>query len=288
MKRFLWMMAAAALMVTACGRHAAPQMVRLMTYNVGAFGKELDDSTPMIAAMIAELGAETVGLNELDSCNRRHNVNQVEQLAAELNKVGEIPGQARNDGKGIVNNRQSGPDPESQWSGRFGRAMSYAGGAYGCGIVTRAKILDHFNIALPKEEGSEPRVCVVVETPRYVYAVCHLDHIGDTARLVQARVLTEELQRRYGAADKPVFLAGDFNDTPDSPVIRQLSRDWTLLSPLADSYSAKDPHVCIDYIFALHNGVRIAVQGGAVARDFRSGDVTVASDHLPVYVDVAF
>lgn len=281
-------MASAALMVTACGRHAAPQMVRLMTYNVGAFGKELDDSTPMIAAMIAELGAETVGLNELDSCNRRHDVNQVEQLAAELNKVGEIPGQAQNDGKGIVNNRHSGPDPESQWSGQFGRAMGYAGGAYGCGIVTRAKILDHFNIALPKEEGSEPRVCVVVETPRYVYAVCHLDHIGDTARLVQARVLTEELQRRYGAADKPVFLSGDFNDTPDSPVIRQLSRDWTLLSPLADSYSAKDPHVCIDYIFALHNGVRIAVQGGAVARDFRSGDVTVASDHLPVYVDVAF
>ena len=254
-------MAAAALMVAACSRHAAPQTVRLMTYNVGAFGKELDDSTPMIAAMITELGAETVGLNELDSCNQRHDVNQVEQLAAALG---------------------------APWSGRFGRAMGYAGGAYGCGIVTRAKLLDHFNIALPKEEGSEPRVCVVVETPRYVYAVCHLDHIGDTARLVQARVLTEELQRRYGAADKPVFLAGDFNDTPDSPVIRQLSRDWTLLSPLADSYSAKDPHVCIDYIFALHNGVRVAVKCGAVARDFRSGDVTVASDHLPVYVDVVF
>lgn len=261
MKRILWMLAATALILSACGRPAAQQTVRLMTYNVGAFGKELDDSTPMIAAMIAESGAETVGLNELDSCNRRHDVNQVEHLAAALG---------------------------APWSGRFGRAMGYAGGAYGCGIVTRARILDHFRIALPKEEGSEPRVCVAVETPHYVYAVCHLDHIGDTARLVQARVLTEELQRRYGSADKPVFLAGDFNDTPDSPVIRQLSRDWTLLSPLADSYSAKDPHVCIDYIFALHNGVRVAVRGGSVARDFHSGDVTIASDHLPVYVDVTF
>ena len=237
-----------------------------MTYNVGAFGKELDDSAPMIAAMIAELGAETVALNELDSCNRRHDINQVQHLADCLN---EVAGGAK-------------------WDGRFGRAMAYAGGAYGNGVVTREKIVDHFNIALPKEEGSEPRVCVVIETPHYVYAACHLDHIGDTARRVQARVMTEELQRRYGAGSKPVFLAGDFNDTPDSPVIRQLTRDWMLLSPLADSYSAQNPHVCIDYVFLLHNGARVRVAGGSVCTEFASGDVTVASDHLPVCVDVAF
>ena len=75
--------------LTACDR---PQTVRLMTYNVGTFGKELEDSAPMIAAMIAELGAETVALNELDSCNRRHGINQVQHLADELNGL--------NDGKG--------------------------------------------------------------------------------------------------------------------------------------------------------------------------------------------
>ncbi|MBR1538729.1 MAG: endonuclease, partial [Bacteroidales bacterium] len=85
---------------------------------------------------------------------------------------------------------------------------------------------------------------------------------------------------------KPVFLAGDFNDTPDSPVIRQMSRDWTLLSVLGDSYSAKDPHTCIDYIFLLHNRAAVRVEGGAVATEFTSGDVAVASDHLPLYVDV--
>ena len=242
-----------------------------MTYNVGAFGKELDDSAPMIAAMISELGAETVALNELDSCNRRHDINQVQHLADCLNAVADKPSKA-----------------EGRWDGRFGRAMAYAGGAYGNGIVTRKRIVDHFNIALPKEEGSEPRVCVVIETPHYVYAACHLDHIGNTARTIQARVMTEELQRRYGTGRKPVFLAGDFNDTPDSPVIRQMSRDWTLLSPLADSYSALDPHTCIDYIFLLHNGARVRVTGGAVCTEFNSGDVKVASDHLPVYVDVVF
>ena len=244
--------------------------VRLMSYNVGAFGKELEDSAPMIARMILELGAETVSLNELDSCNRRHDIDQAQHLADELNSV--PASRAR----------------KSRWQGHFGRAMAYAGGAYGCGIVSRARILDRFHIALPKGAGSEPRVCVVIETPRYVYASCHLDHVGEAARLEQARVLTRELQQRYGKSRKPVFLAGDFNDTPESALLRQLSRDWTLLSPLEMSYSAKDPHVCIDYVFVLHNGASVAVVGGAVPTDFATGDVQVASDHLPVYVDVVF
>ena len=162
----------AGLAITSCEQKE--HHVRVMTYNVGAFGKEMEDSAPMIAAMIVELGAETVALNELDSCNRRHDINQVQHLADCLNEA-----------EGGV-----------AWDGRFGRAMAYAGGAYGNGIVTREKILDHFNIALPIEEGSEPRVCVVIETPRYVYAACHLDHIGDTARVVQADGLTAELQLR--------------------------------------------------------------------------------------------
>ena len=254
------------LFLTGQEAEARKRPVRLMTYNVGAFGKELEDSAPMIARMIMELGAETVSLNELDSCNRRHDVNQVQHLADELNGISR----------------------KGKWQGRFGRAMAYAGGAYGCGIVTSNRVVDFFYIALPKGEGSEPRVCVVVETRRYVYASCHLDHIGEEARLEQARVITETLQQRYGTGRKPVFLAGDFNDTPDSALIRQMSHDWTLLSPLEASYSAKNPHACIDYIFALHNGAAVSVVGGAVATEFASGNVQTASDHLPVYVDVLF
>ena len=266
----LFIVLAAGLLVTGQEAQARKRPVRLMTYNVGAFGKELEDSAPMIARMIMELGAETVSLNELDSCNHRHDINQVQHLADELNRL------------------PSTDYHKERWQGRFGRAMAYAGGAYGCGIVTRNRVVDSFNIALPKGEGSEPRVCVVVETPLYVYASCHLDHIGEAARLEQARVLTEALQERYGKSGKPVFLAGDFNDTPESALIRQMSREWTLLSPLDESYSAKDPHMCIDYIFLLHNGAAVSVVGGVVATEFASGDVQTASDHLPVYVDVIF
>lgn len=249
---------------------AQKQAVRLMTYNVGVFEKEMDDSAPMVVRMITELGAETVALNELDSCNRRHNIDQLQHLTDELNAVA---------GDAVR---------KVSWHGRFGRAMAYEGGAYGCGVVSKARIIDGFYIPLPISDGSEPRVCVVVETKRYVFASCHLDYQGDQSRLEQARVLTEALQARYGKSRKPVFLAGDFNDEPASAVIRQMSRDWTLLSPLEYTASAKDPVACIDYIWVLHNGAKVAVTANAVPTTFATGDVTIASDHLPVYIDVVF
>ena len=55
--------------------------LRIMTYNVGAFSKYMENSSDMVAAMIKEVGADIVGFNELDSCNARHNVNQIEELA---------------------------------------------------------------------------------------------------------------------------------------------------------------------------------------------------------------
>ena len=105
---FLLMVLAAGLLVTGQSAEARKRPVRLMTYNVGAFGKELEDSAPMIARMIVELGAETVALNELDSCNRRHNINQVQHLADELN------------GLSTTGKRKG------KWQGRFGRAAGSA------------------------------------------------------------------------------------------------------------------------------------------------------------------
>ena len=271
MKRLFFLLACVAgLLATGQEAEARKRPVRLMSYNVGAFWKEMDDSAPMIARMIRELGAETVALNELDSCNRRHNINQVQHLADELNAAA------------------AAAKSKETWRGRFGRAMAYVGGAYGCGVVSKARIVDGFHIPLPKSDGDEPRVCVVIETRDYVFASCHLDYKGDASRLEQARVLTEALQARYGKSRKPVFLAGDFNDEPGSAVIRQMSRDWTLLSPLEYTSSAKHPKACIDYIWVLHNGVEVAVTDSAVPTTFATGDVTIASDHLPVYVDVVF
>lgn len=266
MKKTAYLLFAGLLLAAALSCSRKEQTIRIMSYNVGAFGKELEDSAPMVAAMIRELGAETVALAELDSCNRRHDINQAAHLADELNAL-EKGGSGR-------------------WNARFGRAMAYAGGAYGCGVVTQRRILDHFNIALPQEDGGEPRVCVVVETPRYVFASCHLDHRSAGARLAQARTLTEALQRRYGESRKPVLLAGDFNDFPDSEVIAELSRAWERLSPLLPTFPATGATECIDYVFLLRNLASVHVVSGAVPTAFESGDVTLASDHLPLLLEL--
>lgn len=231
---------------------------KVMTYNVGAFGKYSEDSAPEVAAMIKEIGPRAVALNELDSCNSRHGVFQAEHLAECL----------------------------GGWEYSFGRAMPYAGGAYGNGVVARDRIIKSFTIALPKGDGSEPRSCAVIETPRYVLASVHLDHISGAARVRQAGILNERLVSEYGNSSKPVFLCGDFNDSPGSETLGVLTENWELLSDTSNSYSSLDPHICIDYILVLRNGARVKPLKSEVKEKFRSGDVRHASDHLPVYVKV--
>lgn len=233
--------------------------VKLMTYNVGVFSKYTEDSAPEVAAMIKEKGAQAVAINEQDSCNRRHNVFQTKHLAECL-------------GDG--------------WHYAYRGAMPYVGGTYGEGLVTKDKVVDEYAINMPLGVGAEPRVCVVVETERYVFASTHLDHVSDAARTDQARQISETLKARYSKTRKPVFLCGDLNSEPGSAPIEELLKDWTILSGLEPSFPSDKPSVCIDYIMLLDNGAKVKVLKSEVCVDFKSGDVTHASDHLPVFVEV--
>ncbi|MBO6169516.1 MAG: endonuclease/exonuclease/phosphatase family protein [Bacteroidales bacterium] len=55
--------------------------LRLATYNVGVFSKSGTNTTNMVAAMAKELGVSALSMNELDSCNTRHNVFQIKLFA---------------------------------------------------------------------------------------------------------------------------------------------------------------------------------------------------------------
>ena len=235
-------------------RHA----VRLVAYNVGVFSKYSGDSTMDIASMLVEMDADAVALSELESCNRRHQTFQLEDFARAL----------------------------GGWHFCFGAAMKWNGGAYGGGVATKNSINRRYILKLPQGNGYEPRVCVVAETQGYVVAEVHLDHSNETVRMEQASLLTDELMRLYGRSRKPVFLCGDLNATPDSPTLQLLSEDWTVLSESAATYPSQNPRECIDYILALNNRARYRVLGTAVCTDLETADVRVASDHLPVYVDV--
>lgn len=260
-----------AAVLSASGRHSmwrqpsgnapdkARRALRIVAYNVGVFSKYTGDSTQDVADMMYELGADAVAVCEQDSCNNRHNTFQTRYFAELLG---------------------------TEWDYKFGSAMQWNGGSYGTGVVVSRNIIRSFVINLPKGNGYEPRVCVVAETSDYVIAAVHLDHSNDAVRVEQASLLTDELMRLYGRSRKPVFLCGDLNATPDSPTLQQLSEDWTVLSEPASTYPSQNPSECIDYILALKNRARYKLLKTAVCTEFESADVSQASDHLPVFVDV--
>lgn len=262
MKHCLSYLLSALCVLSAC----SGQTVKLLTYNVGAFSKELDDSTPLVASLIESIGAETVGLNEVDSCNRRHDTDQLSALSSQL-----------------------GP----RWDRQYARAMEFLGGAYGNGIVTKCKIQRKGTVELPKCDGSEPRSVAYIETPCYVFAALHLDFASENAALQQLEVATGQLKLLFGRSSKPVFLAGDFNSSPSSPLIEKAKDDWFILTPPQPSYPSDNPKACIDYIMQLKAGKRVNVLGAGICslRQFTDAlgpdiEPSILSDHLPVWVEI--
>ena len=264
MKKLLLLLAIAALLCPSCTQNPsaypkAKGSIRLLQYNVGAFGKYMDNSTEMIAAMIQELDADIVSLNEVDSCNRRHDTFQSADLAQAL----------------------------GGWYQTYGRAMAYKDGAYGNAIVSRDAIVPGGTIALEKGEGAESRCAVIAETERFVFLSVHLDYKNQDACLNQARQLCETVKARYEGCGKPVFLSGDMNAVPDSAVLDALRNDWDILTVTdGPTCPCPNPTECIDYILILKGGPSCKVQQSAVANEFKSGDVETASDHYPIFVDV--
>lgn len=234
-------------------------VTRIVTYNVGVFNKYVRNDYPMIVGMMQEIAADAVCMNELDSCTTRTGG------VFQLGHVAELMG---------------------GWDYNYGAAMPYAGGKYGIGIVSREKALRTFSIGLEKGEGSEPRMLVVSEFEDFVLATAHLDYRSAKQQLVQVATINRIMQQEYGTSDKPVFLGGDMNATPDSETLRALRSVWKVLTPPEATCPSRNPESCIDYIMQLRNGVSCKVVKARVLKEFRSGNVRDASDHLPVMLDV--
>jgi len=231
---------------------------RLVTYNVGSFSKYMTNSTDMVAAMLKEIEADIVSINELDSVNTRHNVNQIYQLAQAM----------------------------GNWNWYFGRAMAYKGGAYGNGVLTSAKLTDKYTVTLDKASGAEQRSLAVVETDKYIFGAAHLDHKSAEAQAIQVRIINAWAQSKCVGSDRPVFFCGDMNAYPDSETLSLIKESWDILSSTDNTFNSTSPSNCIDYIFHYKKSASVKVVGSSVMTKFNNGDVTQASDHLPVYVDI--
>lgn len=217
------------------------QQLQIMSYNVRhCEGMDMVVDYDRTASVIVQQQPDVVALQELDSMTGRSgNRDQLGELAS-----------------------RTGYHPV------FGAAIEFNGGLYGVGILSREMPVSTKRIPLP---GEEPRLLLVVELKDFVIACTHLD-LNEAQRLASVPLIVEEAQRWQ----KPFLLAGDWNDTPDSKLLKAMTQYFTVLSGDEATYPADEPTECIDYVAAF-NGRAEAIESHVI-------DEPAASDHRPLVV----
>lgn len=223
------------------------QVLRLLTYNIHhAEGLDGKVDYDRIARIIRETNADIIALQEIDVQTQR--TDRVDQASKIATKLG--------------------------MHHVFGKAIHFQGGQYGLAVLSRWPVDSHKVYALPYRINQEPRIALETRIrpddglPELCFINTHLCHLSESNRTEQVQRLLQIIPRNESAQ---VFLAGDFNARPDSaPMQRLWKEDWKdLLSE----------HQGIDYLLAPGSSqwkVRTA----------RIVNAPVASDHLPVYVEL--
>lgn len=221
---------------------------KIMSYNIrGCRGIDGVYSCQRIADVILREKPDVVAVQEIDSMTNRSHGQYV------LGEVAKLTGMHDS----------------------FASAISYDGGKYGVGILSREKPKRLTSYPLPGRE--EQRVMLVAEFKRYVLCCTHLSLTGSdrTASLLQIKKLAE-------ATRKPFFLVGDFNDVPHSNFICTLMQDFVILSDLdARTFPSPRPEETIDYITIYKKKAgKVKVTTRKVVNE------SIASDHRPVIVEL--
>ena len=220
------------------------RQVQVMSYNVRhCAGMDWVVDYDRTAAVIAQQQPDVVALQELDSMTGR---------SEQHDQLGELA-------------------VRTQYHPVFGGAIDFDGGKYGVGILTREQPLSTKRIPLP---GEEPRVLLVVELTDFVLASTHLD-LEEEQRLASVPLIVEEAHRWQ----KPFILAGDWNDAPNSQLLQELTKYFTLNSGNQATYPADEPQECIDYVASFKARPAVTIEYSVI-------DEPAASDHRPIMVRI--
>lgn len=222
--------------------------LRLLCYNVrNCVGLDEEFSPERIAKIIKDNDVEAVALQELDSVTKRHPVDVLGELA-EL--TGMYP--------------------------TFGPSIDHQGGKYGIGVLTKQKPISHRRVPLPCR--SEPRSLLIVELQDYYYCSTHLS-LHEADRITSMGIIISELSK----LNKPVILAGDFNDTRNSKAMKLLATEFYVFPKggNANTFPADKPKSEIDFV-ALYTGKGAK----ATLKSHTVLNCPVESDHRPIYTKV--
>jgi len=230
--------------VTAQNQPGMPWQVKVMSYNVQhCAGLDNVINYDRTADVILRQRPDVVALQELDSVTARSGgLNQIEELAR-----------------------------RALYYPVYASAIDYDGGKYGVGILTRERPLSVTRTPLP---GKEPRVLLVVELPNYVMACTHLD-LKEENRLASVPILVAEAQKWQ----KPFLIAGDWNDEPDSKLMNELRKYFTINTGKKATFPADTPRICIDYIASFRGRSAATLNQSVIS----APDV---SDHCPLVANL--
>lgn len=224
-------------------------LVTILSYNVrNCVGLDNVADYERVAKAITKINPDIAAIQELDSNTvRSKNISVLDKLADATGRIATFHG-----------------------------SIDYQGGKYGIGILSKEKPLSIKAVALPGTE--EKRSAVAVEMRDYVLICTHLS-LTQKDRL-RSVVLIDSLASKY---TKPVFLGGDLNSEPASPVISAFSKNWHILNDSTKpTIPSNKPDVCIDYIM-----VQKKDQYQVKLLDKVVGKEPLASDHLPVWVKLS-
>lgn len=156
----------------------------------------------------------------------------------------------------------------------YGKTIPFQGGAYGIGVLTKEKALSVEFHRLPCRR--EPRGLLVVEMKDYYLLATHLSLVKED-QWKSVEIIRDVASK----LNKPVFIAGDLNAQPKSKTMAAFKEFATILNDTSKAtFSAKKPHRCIDYVMGT-NGTFKSLNNHVYYGN-------LASDHLPLYVDVKY
>lgn len=214
----------------------------LMSYNVRN-GKGMDNKRNLnrTAAVIRAAQPDVVALQEIDSVTRRSEGNDV---AAVLGR-------------------------KCSMYHTFSKAIDYDGGGYGVALLSREKPVAVQRFALPGRE--EARTLLYVEFEQYAVVSTHLSLTAED-RMASLAVIDSVVTM----CTKPIYIAGDWNATPESAFGRALGEKMQYLTDTkACTFPADSPDRVIDYIVAPHDQAVEVLRREVV-------NEPMASDHRPI------
>lgn len=224
--------------------------LRIMSYNIRN-GRGMDDVSNIqrTADVINKVCPNVVAVQEVDSVTARSGQTDVLRVLADKTLMFPV----------------------------YAPAINYDGGKYGIGMLSKEKPLNYRYLALPGRE--EERALLIVEFEKYIYCCTHLSLTGED-RLASLDIIRREAAK----ANKPLFIAGDFNAHPDSEVIQEIQKDFVILTNTKlPTFPADKPDETLDYIAAYAKDTTAFTRLSAAVVD-----EPAASDHRPVVTEIVF